>query len=81
MSTEDLNTKQPCTIDSAISRFYVQDFRYETFTNGTSKFKIKITHEPSGIFVDNKALNIKSQYKTKQVLILRLYAELLLNGL
>ncbi|MCP4337065.1 MAG: hypothetical protein GY679_04445 [Mycoplasma sp.] len=81
MSTKKSNTKQPCTIDSVISRFYIQDFRYDIFTNGTSEFKIKIIHEPSGISVDNEDLNMKSQYKTKQILILRLYSELLLNGL
>jgi hypothetical protein len=81
MSTENSNTKQPCTIDSVISRFYVQDFRYDTYTNGTAEFKIKITHEPSGLSVDNEGMDIKSQYKTKQILILRLYSELLLNGL
>ena len=81
MSTKKSNTKHSCTIDSVISRFNTQDFRYDTFTNGTGEFKIKITYEPGGISVDNEGLNIKSQYKTKQVLILRLYAELLLNGL
>ena len=59
MSTENSNTKQPCTIDGVISRFYIQDFRYDTYTNGTTEFKIKITHEPSGIYVDNEGLNKK----------------------
>jgi hypothetical protein len=81
MGTENSNTKQPCTIDSVISRFYIQDFRHDIFTNGTADFKIKITHVPSGISVNNEKLNIKSQYKTKQILILRLYSELILNGL
>ena len=81
MSMENSNTKHPCTIDSVISRFYVQDFRYDIFTNGTAEFKIKITHEPSGISINNEGLNIKSQHKTKQILIIRLYAELILNGL
>ena len=81
MSIENSNIKQPCTIDGVISRFFIQDFRYDTFTNGTDDFKIKITHEPSGININNEGLNIKSQYKTKHILILRLYAELLLNGL
>jgi hypothetical protein len=77
----NVSTNENGVLDSVISRFYIQDFRYDTFTNGTADFKIKITHEPSGISVSNEELNIKSQYKTKQILILRLYAELLLNGL
>ena len=68
-------------IADVISRFPESEFRTELYTDSSIYFKMILVHKQSGNSVNNDDFNINGQYKTRQILKLRLVAKLLLNGL
>lgn len=61
-----------------LDNYPMSDFRYDTYTNATSDFDMRITHIPSGNTVTNKSFRIKSQSKTREILKHRLISNLIL---
>lgn len=51
--------------------FSYKEFLYETFTN-ESEYKLKITHIPSGLSVNNYDIKIPSQHLTREFLLMKL---------